>query len=101
MAEEPRAETEGAVELDSGRASSWVMRRRIRSTPRPRSPLTTSKSCSTLPIWMETSTPISKASGLTCRSSANVLVGPDGEVLDALQELTRLAVMTETGSVAG
>ena len=36
---------------------------------------------------------------LTCRSSASqpVLVGPDGEVLDALQELTRLAVMTETG----
>ena len=26
-----------------------------------------------------------------------MLVGPDGEVLDALQELTRLAVMTETG----
>ena len=25
------------------------------------------------------------------------LVGPDGSVLDALQELTRLAVMTETG----
>jgi spoIIIJ-associated protein len=30
-------------------------------------------------------------------SESNVLVGPDGEVLDALQELTRLAVMTETG----
>ena len=29
-------------------------------------------------------------------SESNVLVGPDGEVLDALQELTRLAVMTET-----
>ena len=26
-----------------------------------------------------------------------MLVGPHGEVLDALQELTRLAVMTETG----
>ena len=30
-------------------------------------------------------------------SESEVLVGPDGTVLDALQELTRLAVMTETG----
>jgi spoIIIJ-associated protein len=30
-------------------------------------------------------------------SESTVLVGPDGDVLDALQELTRLAVMTETG----
>ena len=30
-------------------------------------------------------------------TDSDVLVGPDGEVLDALQELTRLAVMTETG----
>jgi spoIIIJ-associated protein len=30
-------------------------------------------------------------------SESQVLVGADGEVLDALQELTRLAVMTETG----
>ena len=30
-------------------------------------------------------------------SESRVLVGPDGAVLDALQELTRLAVMTETG----
>jgi spoIIIJ-associated protein len=30
-------------------------------------------------------------------SESQVLVGPNGEVLDALQELTRLAVMTETG----
>jgi len=30
-------------------------------------------------------------------SESQVLVGPDGGVLDALQELTRLAVMTETG----
>ena len=30
-------------------------------------------------------------------SESTVLVGTDGEVLDALQELTRLAVMTETG----
>ena len=30
-------------------------------------------------------------------SESEVLVGPKGEVLDALQELTRLAVMTETG----
>jgi spoIIIJ-associated protein len=30
-------------------------------------------------------------------SESTVLVGPKGEVLDALQELTRLAVMTETG----
>ena len=31
-------------------------------------------------------------------SESQVLVGPDGNVLDALQELTRLAVMTETGN---
>nr|WP_232506573.1 R3H domain-containing nucleic acid-binding protein [Microlunatus flavus] len=31
-------------------------------------------------------------------SESKVLVGPDGAVLDALQELTRLAVMTETGN---
>ena len=31
-------------------------------------------------------------------SQSEVLVGPNGEVLDALQELTRLAVMTETGN---
>ncbi|HET9301268.1 MAG TPA: protein jag, partial [Propionibacteriaceae bacterium] len=30
-------------------------------------------------------------------SESNVLVGTDGGVLDALQELTRLAIMTETG----
>lgn len=30
-------------------------------------------------------------------TDADVLVGKDGEVLDALQELSRLAVMTETG----
>jgi spoIIIJ-associated protein len=30
-------------------------------------------------------------------SESQVLVGANGEVLDALQELTRLAVMTETG----
>ena len=30
-------------------------------------------------------------------SESHVLVGTHGEVLDALQELTRLAVMTETG----
>ena len=30
-------------------------------------------------------------------SQSEALVGPDGQVLDALQELTRLAVMTETG----
>jgi spoIIIJ-associated protein len=30
-------------------------------------------------------------------SQSEALVGTDGEVLDALQELTRLAVMTETG----
>ena len=31
-------------------------------------------------------------------SESQVLVGQDGSVLDALQELTRLAVMTETGN---
>ena len=31
-------------------------------------------------------------------SDSDTLVGPHGEVLDALQELARLAVMTETGN---
>jgi spoIIIJ-associated protein len=31
-------------------------------------------------------------------TDSEVLVGPDGEVLDALQELSRLAVITETGN---
>src|SRR6185437_9517710 len=30
-------------------------------------------------------------------SESEILVGPNGEVLDALQELARLAVMSETG----
>ena len=32
------------------------------------------------------------------RQRSEILVGPNGEVLDALQELARLAVMSETGS---
>ena len=43
---------------------------------------------------------MSRASGPWCRSSARAsdkLVGDHGEVLDALQELTRLAAMAETG----
>ena len=67
---------------------------------RATSPPTTSRSCSTSPTstatWTWTSkvtAPPSRSSGPTCsRWSAQ-----DGQVLEALQELTRLAVYRETG----
>ena len=70
---------------------------RILSTSRRRSPLITSKSCSTLPTWTATSTHRGDRTHVSIISESTVLVGPAGAVLDALQELTRLAVMTETG----
>ena len=79
------------------RAKTW----RTVWSPRVRSPATTWRSCST--CWTSTATSIS-TSRATARSSASTaasdltkLVGRKGEVLDALQELTRLAVHQKTG----
>ena len=74
--------------------------RRSSSSTRATSPPTTSRSCSTSPTSTATSTWTSRATGPRSRSSAptsSQLVGRDGEVLEALQELTRLAVYRETG----
>lgn len=69
-----------------------------------RSPPTTLRACSTSPTWTATSTWTSRRTVPRFRSSATPasrdlqkLVGRDGEVLEALQELTRLAVHRETG----
>ena len=73
-------------------ASAWSRRVTSRRT--------TSRSCSRSPTWTATSTWTSRvtgrpspSSGPTCRSSS----ATQGEVLEALQELTRLAVYRETG----
>ena len=70
------------------------------SRTRATSPPTTSRSSSTSPTSTATWTWTSRATGPRSRSSAPTctqLVGRDGEVLEALQELTRLAVYRETG----
>ena len=70
------------------------------SSRRATSPPTTSRSCSTSPTSTVTSTWTSRATGPRSRSSAPTCSsssGRNGEVLDALQELTRLAVYRETG----
>ena len=67
-----------------------------RATSRP----TTSRSCSTSPTSTATSTWTSRATAPRSRSSAPTCSswsGRNGEVLEALQELTRLAVYRETG----
>ena len=71
-----------------------------RSSARATSPVTTSSGCSTSSTWTATSTSTSRATGPRWRSSAvgsNDLIGPDGATLEALQELTRLAVAQSTG----
>ena len=76
--------------------ASTVERLEKRATSRP----TTSRSCSTSPTSTATSTWTSRATARRSPSSAptcSQLVGGNGEVLDALQELTRLAVYRETG----
>ena len=83
---------------EAGRRAESARRRSssTRATSRP----TTSRSCSTSPTSTATSTWTSRATGPRCRSSAptcSQLVGRNGEVLEALQELTRLAVYRETG----
>ena len=70
---------------------------------RARSPPTIWRPFSTSPTWTATSTWTSRPTAPRYRSSARAgrdlqkLVGRDGEVLEALQELTRLAVHRETG----
>ena len=73
---------------------------RSASSRRARSRPTTSRSCSRSPTSTATWTWTSRATGPPCRSSAPTCPsssGDQGEVLEALQELTRLAVYRETG----
>ena len=70
------------------------------SRTRATSPRTTSRSSWTSPTSTATWTWTSRATGPRSASSAatsSQLVGRNGEVLEALQELTRLAVYRETG----
>ncbi len=71
------------------------------SSRRARSRRTTSRACSTSPTSTATSTWTSRATAalvsIVGRATCGDLVGRDGEVLEALQELTRLAVHRETG----
>ena len=70
-------------------------------SPRARSPATTSRNCSTFSTSTETSTSTWRAtapsSSIDGGEDLAKLVGRKGEVLDALQELTRLAVHQKTG----
>jgi spoIIIJ-associated protein len=98
VADEPRAETEGAAESDVAEPES-------RDTSE--NPLETEAEIAA--DYLEELLDIADLDGdidtyiegdrahVSIISESNVLVGRDGEVLDALQELTRLAVMTETG----
>ena len=75
-------------------------RSRAASRTRATSPPTTSRSCSTSPTSTATWTWTSRATGPSVSivgADLHQLVGRNGEVLDALQELTRLAVYRETG----
>jgi spoIIIJ-associated protein len=97
VADELRAETEGAVESDSAEPQ----------LSEAENPLDTETEIAA--DYLEELLDIADLDGdidtyiegdrahVSIVSESNVLVGPDGAVLDALQELTRLAVMTETG----
>ena len=91
----------GGRGLRRGRGPGRARRRGSRSSSRrATSRPTTSRSCSTSPISTATSTWTSTATAPPSRSSVRScrqLVGDNGEVLEALQELTRLAVYRETG----
>ena len=68
---------------------------------RARSPPTTSRACSTSSTTTATSTRWSRPAARSSRSSATgctTLVGQRGATLEALQELTRLAIFRQTGS---
>ena len=64
------------------------------------SPATTSSACSTSPTSTATSTWTSRAPRAVVAivgDGLDALVGPHGQTLEALQELTRLAVVQQTG----
>ena len=98
MADEPQAESEGTVEADLAEPES---------SSRAESPLDIEAEVAA--DYLEELLDIADLDGdidtyiegdrahVSIISESNVLVGPNGTVLDALQELTRLAVMTETG----
>ena len=98
MADEPQAEAEGVVESDPAESES---------SDGAENPLDLEAAVAA--DYLEELLDIADLDGdidtyiegdrahVSIISESNVLVGPDGEVLDALQELTRLAVMTETG----
>ncbi len=84
----------GAARASRPRRASRSSSRRGRSRP------TTSRASSTSPTSTATSTWTSRATARRSRSSGGnlkVLIGRDGAVLEAVQELTRLAVLRETG----
>ena len=77
-----------------------VGRRQATWSGKATSPPTTSRNCSTSPTLTATSTWTSRASEPWCRSSGVTLItwsATRARLLDALQELTRLAVLRETG----
>ena len=91
---------------DPDQPSADARRRRPRrasrtcSCRRATSPATTSSACSTSPTSTATSTWTSRTTAPSSRSSATASTpwsAPSGAVLDALQELTRLAVVQQTG----
>ena len=99
MAEEPQTETEAAVEADLAEPAD--------SSSAAENPLDFEAEIAA--DYLEELLDIADLDGdidtyiegdrahVSIISGSTVLVGAKGEVLDALQELTRLAVMTETG----
>jgi spoIIIJ-associated protein len=99
VADEPQAETDAAVEVDPAEPAD--------SSEATENPLDLEAEIAA--DYLEELLDIADLDGdidtyiegdrahVSVISESNVLVGAGGEVLDALQELTRLAVMTETG----
>jgi spoIIIJ-associated protein len=99
VADEPQAETEAAVEADRAEPAD--------SSEATENPLDLEAEIAA--DYLEELLDIADLDGdidtyiegdrahVSVISESNVLVGAGGKVLDALQELTRLAVMTETG----
>ena len=99
MADEPQAETDAAVEADRAESAD--------SSEATENPLDLEAEIAA--DYLEELLDIADLDGdidtyiegdrahVSIISESTVLVGANGEVLDALQELTRLAVMTETG----
>jgi spoIIIJ-associated protein len=113
VADEPQTETEAAVEAEQteshqiGPESSEVSLTEPESSEAAENPLDLEAEIAA--DYLEELLDIADLDGdidtyiegdrahVSIISESTVLVGADGEVLDALQELTRLAVMTETG----